>query len=605
MEESILRRRTTVMKSLKFLYSGICSRKSLSQWFSLLCICFLLWLCLKPLEVRWAEADIRLSWGIMVILALSTVLWLVPCKICGKMESSWGWLDTLVSIGTLYYVLRAWIGTEYPCATSFLKTIEMSMLYFALRSLMAKGHLSAKWIIGGLMACAVYETGLGIFQIINGSSRHYLYLLTGTFQNPGPYSAFLMLGAVIGLAWMQKAETEWQRNLILGATCLMLVLLPATWSRAALISLALVGLWLFRKNYWRWRWYVWVGCIALCVAFYFIKQGSADGRMLIWTSALTTWLHHPWMGVGIGGFFHASANGVAEMYSKNPSSPLFTSGGVTDYAFNDLLKVLVEQGVIGALLCIATVCYTMSLLWQHCKPLFYGIMSLLIFSMFSYPFELLPYKIIMVMVAAWAASVHGNQNEQSKRYGWLTLSLLLFIPSYVIAKQIKTRYDADRDYQLFAGMENEGFIDDYYELLPQERDNSRFLFDFGKTLRIHGRYNDSNDMLRQGAKVSPDHMFHILMGNNYKDMGYANLAEKAYQKAFAIMPNRIYPLYQLMLLYKDTGEEKKAKEYARQVVSFKEKITSPATKQMKEEAKRQLKGGLSPTLPCKERYDSN
>ena len=209
------------------------------------------------------------------------------------------------------------------------------------------------------------------------------------------------------------------------------------------------------------------------------------------------------------------------------------------------------------------------------------------------------------MVAAWAASVHGNQNEQSKRYGWLTLSLLLFIPSYVIAKQIRTRYDADRVYQLFAGMENEGFIDDYYELLPQERDNSRFLFDFGKTLRIHGRYNDSNDMLRQGAKVSPDPMFHILMGNNYKDMGYANLAEKAYQKAFAIMPNRIYPLYQLMLLYKDTGEEKKAKEYARQVVSFKEKITSPATKQMKEEAKRQLKGGLSPTLPCKERYDSN
>lgn len=209
------------------------------------------------------------------------------------------------------------------------------------------------------------------------------------------------------------------------------------------------------------------------------------------------------------------------------------------------------------------------------------------------------------MVAAWAASVHGNQNEQSKRYGWLTFSLLLFIPSYVIAKQTRIRYDADRDYQLFARMDNEAFIDDYYELLPQERDNSRFLFDFGKTLRIHGRYNDSNDMLRQGAKVSPDPMFYILIGNNYKDMGYADLAEKTYQKAFAIMPNRIYPLYQLMLLYKEIGEDKKVKEYASKVATFKEKITSPATKQMKEEAKRQLKGGPSATLPYWEGQDCN
>lgn len=591
MEESILRRRTTVMKSLKFLYSIMFSMKPLSQWISLSWICFLLWLCLKPLEVRWAEADITLLWGIMVLSAMAGVLWIMPKKLCGENRSNSGWssLDTLVVIGTLYYVLRVWIETEYPCSTAFLKTMEMVLLYFALRCFMSKGCLSANWIMGGLMICALYETGLGISQILNGSSRHYLYLLTGTFQNPGPYSSFLMMGAVIGLAWMQEAETEWQRNLILGATCLMLVLLPATWSRAALISLALVGLWLFRTNYWRWRWYVWAGCIALCVTLYFVKQGSADGRMLTWTSALTTWLHHPWTGVGIGGFFHASANGVAELYSKNPSSPLFTSGGVTDYAFNDLLKVLVEQGVVGALICIAMVGYTIYLLWQHSKPLFYGVMSLLIFSMFSYPFELLPYRVIVVMVTAWVASVHSGQKEQKRRYGWLVLSLLLLILSYVTVKQILARYDADSGYQLFAGMDNEAFIDDYYELLPMEADNTCFLFDFGKTLRIHGRYNDSNDMLRQGTLISADPMFHILMGNNYKDMQCVDLAGKAYKKAFSVMPNRIYPLYQLMRLYKETRNEKKTKEYAQKVINFKEKITSPATKQMKEEANRLLR----------------
>lgn len=544
----------------------------------------LLWLTLAPVEVRWAEADIRLLCGIVVILAMAVMLWFIPSKLRDKSKSGWSWLDALIALGTLYYFIRVWLGTEYPCATAFLKTMEMVLLYFCLRWLMAHGKLSSKWIMGGLLVCGVYEAGLGLSQMLNGTSRHYLYLLTGTFQNPGPYSAFLMLGVVTGLAWTQEAEKSWQKHLIMGAAGFMFVLLPATWSRAAIISLGIIGLWLFRKCYWKWRWAVWIGCIALCVAFYFLKQGSADGRLLIWTSGLTTWLHHPWTGVGIGGFFHASANGVAELYANNPSSDLFASGGVTDYAFNELLKVLVEQGLIGAILCIAAVGYTMYLLWQHSKPLFYGILSLLLFSMFSYPFELLPYRIIMVMLAAWVASEHSGRKEGKTRYGWLVLSVLLLLPSYMMGKQVQLRYNADRDYQLFAGMDNEAFIDDYYELLPLERDNARFLFDFGKALRIHGRYNDSNDMLRQGTLISADPMFYILMGNNYKDMHCMELSEKAYKKAFSIMPNRIYPLYQLMQLYKETGNEKKAKEYAKKVINFKEKITSPATKHMKENA---------------------
>ena len=563
---------------------------------TMLCLAIMLWQAIMPVEVRWASSDMALTWSTSAIFVIAALLWLMPKRIVGQNVTfeGLGCLDVMVIIWILYYILRTWIGAEYTSATSFLKTTEMAMLYFALRCLIAKGRMSDKWIKGGLMVCAVYETGLGINQVINGFSRHYLYLLTGTFQNPGPYSAFLMLGAVIGLAWIQETEKKWKKNIIIGATGLILVLLPATWSRSAFVSLGIVELWMFRKSYWRWRWYVWAGCVAVGITFYFIKQGSADGRMLIWTSALTTWQHHPWMGVGIGGFFHASANGVAELYANNPSFSLFASGGVTDYAFNDLLKVLVEQGIVGVAFYIVALGYTLYLLWQHSKPLFYGMFSLLLFSMFSYPFELLPYRIIIAMVAAWVASVHSQQSDGMVRYGWLVVSLLLVLPSYQITKQIQTRYNADRAYQMFAGMQNEAFIKDYYELLSLESDNPRFLFDFGKTLRTHGRYNDSNDMLRQGTFISADPMFYVLMGNNYKDMEYPDLAEKSYKKAFSVMPNRIYPLYQLMLLYKETRNEKKAKKYARKVINFKEKITSPATKQMKEDAKRLLTGGSSP-----------
>ena len=75
------------------------------------------------------------------------------------------------------------------------------------------------------------------------------------------------------------------------------------------------------------------------------------------------------------------------------------------------------------------------------------------------------------------------------------------------------------------------------------------------------------------------------MGNNYKEMKHYDLAEKSYYKAFAVMPNRLLPFYQLMLLYKDSGDMKKATTMARRVIEMKPKIESRLTKEMKDKAR--------------------
>ena len=64
-----------------------------------------------------------------------------------------------------------------------------------------------------------------------------------------------------------------------------------------------------------------------------------------------------------------------------------------------------------------------------------------------------------------------------------------------------------------------------------------------------------------------------------------DLAEKTYLQAWHTMPNRIYPLYQLMKLYDQTGNSDKARYYAIQIIKFKEKIPSPAVNDIKREAK--------------------
>ena len=88
--------------------------------------------------------------------------------------------------------------------------------------------------------------------------------------------------------------------------------------------------------------------------------------------------------------------------------------------------------------------------------------------------------------------------------------------------------------------------------------------------------------------VSNDPMFYVIQGNNYRDMEAYDEAETAYLKAYHILPNRLYPLYRLMCLYEQTGENKKMRQMAGQVVNFKVKVASPATTEMKDEARQLL-----------------
>lgn len=83
-----------------------------------------------------------------------------------------------------------------------------------------------------------------------------------------------------------------------------------------------------------------------------------------------------------------------------------------------------------------------------------------------------------------------------------------------------------------------------------------------------------------------------MQGNNYKDMTLYNMAENSYKKAFAVMPNRLYSLYQLMLLYQNRSEydNNKQKDVARRIVAIKPKIESPATRDMQRAAMQVLQG---------------
>ncbi|MBQ7156406.1 MAG: O-antigen ligase family protein [Bacteroidaceae bacterium] len=567
---------------------------------------WLLWLTVLRVEQRWSEADVILASGLPWVCGTA---WLISMwRGHGRVTA----VDILVMTWAVYYVIRVWCGGEFSCAVECLRVMVMVVLYVGLRMWWGGHGVMECGLPLGIILGGSVEAVMGLMQMMNGTSRHHLYVLTGSFLNPGPYSAYLMMGGVMGTAWLRSGVlkcdfvvrllgncklAEWLtlRNLVLSLTLLMLVVLPSTWSRAAIVGVVVCVLLIFHDLAWKYRYWLAGAFAVVIVGLYFVKQGSADGRMMTWQASLRTWSHVPWLGVGVGGFCHATAEGYCEMLAKSDVSCDFASAGVAEYPCNEFLKVLVEQGVVGAVLCVVTVAVAMFRLFVGCRVLFWGMCSMILFSMFSYPMSMLPYCVIVIMVIAW--------NESGKNIGvFLRCNRIMttFVAIVVagggcwLAHEVGRRHEIDSECRLFSGMRNAAFINDYYELMPEETDNPQFLFDFGTVLREQKRYSDSNAVMRMGTRVSADPMFYVVMGNNYADMEEPDEAGMCYMKASGVMPNRLYPLYKLMMMYNDLGDREKTLYTAQRIIESMPKIPSKATRRMQERAS-QIKDSLMMT----------
>ncbi|MDR1339223.1 MAG: hypothetical protein LBK58_04125 [Prevotellaceae bacterium] len=126
-----------------------------------------------------------------------------------------------------------------------------------------------------------------------------------------------------------------------------------------------------------------------------------------------------------------------------------------------------------------------------------------------------------------------------------------------------------------------------YEMLYEKlRHEKIFLSEYARCLSAAGYYEVGNTVYEQYLLHNANPEIYIAMGNNYKAMGKFEQAEKSYIHASHIRPNRHYPLYLLMVLYQETGQNGKALQTAHNLLEKQVKIPSQVIEKMKEEAKK-------------------
>lgn len=480
----------------------------------------------------------------------------------------------------------------------------------------------ACYVLLGLVAiwCAS-ETIYALFQLFGlSSSNHLLYPMTGSFRNPGPFGGFLSVCISLVVAYYIKGKDHSGvrcTKLLITIGVVSAIVLPSVRSRSAMLALACsLILLLFNSRYLKFKispllrkYFIWVlscffviGCCA-----YLIKKRSADGRFFMDRISLMAMKENNWKGSGIGSFDGVYAdtqarffkrkmleNGVDDLDWEVIDEHSRLTADAPDYAFNEYLQIGVEYGLLMMLLFIGMIVLSIVVSLRKGTVWCYGITAFAVFAFFSYPLHVKEFQLLMpmLMAAGLCDGITWCSNGQKKIRYVITVVMIVLLTElsiiygsrYSVLKQYKWYESSHRETERLYQMEKyTHVVADCEKQFAYLRNDHQFLLEYGQALNKSGNYIKSDSVLMMGARISSNPLFWNIMGNNSLALGCFREAESRYKHAFHMIPNRLYPLYKLALLYQAEGDSTRFLMMAEKVESFIPKVDSDLTEQMRKE----------------------
>ena len=401
-----------------------------------------------------------------------------------------------------------------------------------------------------ILTWTAVQSVMGLIQLLGiCPSNNPMYTVTGSFNNPGPYGGFIAIGMAASMAWLVLIHPiKWKDYSIIDKTITVLSLmvlfigilvLPSTFSRAAWLAFAISIFVLLMKEssvlhyLKRHRLLAFLSVlIILLVAsgVFLLKPMSALGRLHIWRIESLSIMEKPFTGHGSGSILVSYSDTQAKFFQTKERSNLTVQvAGCPEYAFNEYLKIGVEYGIPAMAVFIVLVVLSVISLIRNKSPLGYGLIVLAVFALFSYPLSIWQFKAIGLLLLATVVPDSGKLHYLN------ILTLCATVTSSVLLIMNK----------------------------PKPKENEfRHKYVVGYALHQEGKYGESNRLLKEGAAISSDPMFHIIIGKNLEAMGDVEGAGREYLHAHYMVPCRLYPLVLLMEMEVRLGNHAQAIEYA-------------------------------------------
>ncbi len=523
----------------------------------------------------------------------------------------------------------AWVTLRIPLdeATSFVNEkyftcCLLTLLYGVIRIVYGQSDsIKLKYIpVAGLLFSGIVLSIWGLLQKFNLlPANHDVYKVSGSFFNPGQYGGYLAAVLPFGFSiWLSHEKWCWKnkylQKLAVVLVVVLILVMASVNSRAAWVA-AIAGvlavLWGMSNKWFKRKRFVRIGVliVAIVVAFliliklYHFKKDSADGRLLVWKVGVQMVSEMPVIGYGFGGF---EKNYLASQHDYFKTTPRSIHeekvAGNTMYAYNELLQVLIELGLIGAVLfagMLLTAMFTKSTVKQAEEKYLLlavksSLLALIVFGSFTTAHIAVPLLVIFVFLLAVAASFQKQVlfKLEVPRGLWFMIATTVGLCAYLLFDYQESRMKAFKSYQLALQYQS---TDEHHavKLMDQAHiflnDNGYFLTHYAMVLQDAGYPDDALAIIDRAETCFKDPMLYELKGDIYVEQEEFIRAHRAYQYCYYIVPHKFAPLYKSFQVLVKAGQSKKAEVVARQLVSQEVKIPSVAINNYKAEIKEWLK----------------
>lgn len=512
--------------------------------------------------------------------------------------------DALIILLFIISVFSWFVNKENANPLSIFRHSSIWIIYIIFRFIQYRYvNIDCIMIIVVSLIC-LYESLLGIFQIFSYTRTEYLvHPCMGTFNNPGPYAGFLVTCMSIMIAYLLQHAQNFAKIIIVIGLVPSLVVLPVTLSRAAFIALVFSMLLLFmsipqynikiKKKY-----LIFIfALVILGVIAYFFKQNSANGRLLIFIISLRLLRKFGLFGCGYGNFASVygqeQADYFLEYIEQSPNGLDYTLipswerevADMPQYAFNEFIHRGVEIGVLYMLVLLMLLLMVIIQAYRARKIWCYGLVSIFMFSLFSYPLEYWENILLFPIILA-LCNVNPN-----KQYSCINIAYLcmFIVYTYILLSKIYPFFKEQKNISSYMERVYYWYNINKYDLVIEDCENigirndmdDFYYYVYGISLQKAEQYEKSNKILIVGAQKSNNPAFWNAIGSNYLALKEYDMAESYYRHAFCMIPNRLIPLYNLTKLYYYKGDMTNFNEMINLTLSFSPKIESDITKNLR------------------------
>lgn len=461
---------------------------------------------------------------------------------------------------------------------------QIATLWFMLRAIL-QVHSELRLFFMSIVICTgIFAALWGIGHMYgNPAPEHPLLNGSGLIFNSVPFSGYLaiVLPVCLNLALRFRDCDKiacWETRTMLFylsvfAVILILIAILGSMSRAAWLAAIAACFWVFflRKSGWeilkkRVIKYNKLAIVGFAMLFMVVAglpilvgifhQDKPASRMLMWNVTTKAILNQPVTGTGLGGFATSFAQAQAEYFNSGKASDIERSVACCPYfAYNEYLQMGLEFGITGLLLFALWIGFC---LYYGLKNKQIGatgaILSLLFFSMYSYPLQLPSFWVLLIVFSAICVTRPNNQLKASAK-NYPHIGAFAALVACILFFGQRSYYESYKEWKTLRILEqrNEQKIaaQGYNSLYPRLSHHTVFLLEGAKCMQHCAQYSDAIMWSRRAIRLSANPEFYYILAESHRQLGLYKQSEKYLLECLHILPEKIDTYYMLTKLYSD------------------------------------------------------